>query len=37
MTNLENDHVFISKEYISIGIRSFGEAHSKVTRACTQS
>ena len=37
MANLENDHGFISKEYISIGMRPFGEAQSKVMRAYAQS
>ena len=30
-------HGFISKKYISIGMRSFGEAKNKVTRAYVQS
>ena len=30
--NLGNDHGFISKEYISIGMRPSGEAQSKATR-----
>ena len=29
LANLVNDHGFISKEYISIGMRPFGEAQSK--------
>ena len=32
-----NDHGFISKEYISIGTRPFGEAQNKVTRPYAQS
>ena len=32
LTNLGNDHEFISKEYISIGMRPFWEAQSKVMR-----
>ena len=32
LANLGNDHGFISKEYISIGMRPFGEAQSKATR-----
>ena len=32
-----NDHGFISKEYISIGMRPFGEAQSKAMRAYAQS
>ena len=35
--NLENDHGFINKEYSLIGLRSFGEAQNKVTRAYAQS
>ena len=31
------DHGFISKKYISIRMRSFGEAKSKATRAYAQS
>ena len=31
---LENDHRFINNEYISVGMRPFGEAQSKDTRAC---
>ena len=37
MANLGNDHGFISKEYIYIGMRPFGEAESKAMRAYTQS
>ena len=37
LANLEDDRGFISKEYISIGMRSFGEAQSKAMRAYTQS
>jgi len=37
LTNLGNDHGFISKKYISIGMRCFGEAQSKVMRAYAQS
>jgi len=37
LANLENERGFISKEYISIGIRPFGEAQSKGTRAYAQS
>ena len=33
MANLEKDHGFISKEYISIGTRPFREAQSKAMRA----
>ena len=33
----EFDHEFISKEYIFIGMRSFGEAQSKAMRAYAQS
>ena len=36
LANLENDHGFISKEYISIGMKPFGEA-SKAMRAYAQS
>ena len=32
MANLRNDHEFITKEYISIGMRPFGEAVSKTMR-----
>ena len=35
--NLGNDHEFISKEYIFIGIKPFGEAQNKITRAYVQS
>ena len=31
------DHGFIGKEYISIGVRPFGEAKSKAMRAHAQS
>ena len=37
MANLRNDHEFISKEYISIGMMLFGEAQSKAMRAYAQS
>jgi len=39
LTNLGNDHEFISKEYIFIGtsMRPFGEAQSKAMRAYAQS
>ena len=39
LANLGNDHGFISKEYISIGMsmRPFGEAQSKAMRAYAQS
>ena len=37
LANLGNDHGFISKEYISIVMRSFGEAQNKVMRAYAQS
>ena len=37
LTNLGNDHGFISKEYISNGMRPFGEAQSKAVRAYAQS
>ena len=37
MANLGNDHGFISKEYISIGMRPFGEAQSKAIRTYAQS
>ena len=37
LANLRNDHEFISKEYISIDMRPFGEAKSKATRAYAQS
>ena len=37
MTNLGNDHEFINKKYISIAMRPFGDAQSKVTRAYAQS
>ena len=37
MANLEDDHGFISKEYISIGMRPFGETKSKAMRAYTLS
>ena len=37
LANLGNDHEFISKEYISIGMRPFGEAQSKAMRAYAQS
>ena len=33
LANLGNDRGFISKEYASIGMRPFGEAQSKATRA----
>ena len=33
LANLGNDHGFISKEYISIGMKTFGEAQSKAMRA----
>ena len=33
----EDDHEFISKEYISIGMRSFGETKSKIMRVYAQS
>ena len=36
LTNLGNGHRFISKEYISIGMRSFREVQSKITRAYVQ-
>ena len=32
LANLGNDHEFISKEYIFIGMRSFGEAQNKAMR-----
>ena len=35
--NLGNDREFISKEYIFIGTRPFGEAQSKAMRAYAQS
>ena len=37
LTNLGNDDGFISKEYIFIGMRLFGEAQSKAMRAYAQS
>ena len=37
MTNLRNDHGFISKENISLGMRPFGDTKSKATRAYAQS
>ena len=37
LANLGNDHGFISKEYIFIGMRFFWEAQSKVMRAYAQS
>ena len=37
LANLEDDHRFISKKYISIGMRLFREAQSKATRAYAQS
>ena len=37
LANLEEDHGFISKESISIGMRPFGEAQSKAMRAYAQS
>ena len=37
LANLGNDHGFISKEYISIGMRPFGETKSKTMRAYAQS
>ena len=37
LTNLGNDHEFISKKYISIGMRPFGEAQSKTVIAYAQS
>jgi len=37
LTNLGNDHGFIGKEYISIGMRPVEEAESKVMRAYAQS
>ena len=37
LANLGNDHGFISKEYISIGMRPFGETKSKAMRAYAQS
>ena len=36
LANLGNDHGFIGKEYISIGMRPFREAKSKATRAYAQ-
>ena len=35
--NLGNDHEFISKKYISIGMKPFGESRSKAMRAYAQS
>ena len=32
-SHVGNDHEFIGKEYISIGMRPFGKAQSKATRA----
>ena len=37
LANLGNDHGFISKEYISICMRPFGEAQSKTMRIYAQS
>ena len=37
MANLGNDHEFISKEYISIDMRPFGEVQDKAMRAYAQS
>ena len=37
LANLENDHGFISKEYISIDMRPFGETKNKTMRAYAQS
>ena len=37
VANLGNDHGFISKEDISIGMRPFGEVQSKAMRAYAQS
>ena len=37
LANLGNDHEFISKEYISTGMRPFGEVQSKVMRAYAKS
>ena len=37
LASLGNDHGFISKEYISIGLRPFEEIKSKAIRAYTQS
>ena len=36
MANLGNDHGFISKKYISIGVRPFGEAQNKNMKAYAQ-
>jgi len=36
LANLGNDHEFISKEYISIGMRHIEEAQSKAIRAYAQ-
>ena len=37
LDNLGDDHRFISKEYIYIGMRPFGEARNKTMRAYAQS
>ena len=37
MANQENDHEFISKEYISIGTKPLRETKSKAMRAYAQS
>jgi len=37
LVNLGDNHVFISKEYNSIDMRSFGETKSKATRTYTES
>ena len=37
LANLKGDHGFKSKEYISIGTRSFEETQSKVMRVYAQS
>ena len=37
LANLGNDHGFIGKKYISIGMRPFGEIKNNVMRAYAQS